>query len=324
MCVIIVKEKNGVLPKKEALETSFKKNPDGAGFMYVESGKVVIDKGYMTFKSFYKHFRRLCRKFNNFENKNLVMHMRISTSGGVERENTHPFPITDSIEDMFKLYSRCEVGLAHNGIISATKPNKEQESKKINDTMMFIKIYLSQIYAHWKECFNNQAFLAGIAEITNSKFAILDKEDNLHLIGNFIEHEGSRYSNASYYSYVAPTKKYNYTYSKYDGYDQYGYYDDYGYYGDYYDYDYPQDKKKYEEIDEDEESSLIVLEDSDLYALSYEDDYNRIENLRTEENSIFMFDKDALVLKEYSSDLKRLLKSYYSAFVYDESEMKLY
>ena len=329
MCVIIVKDKRGTLPKKETLKNCFERNPDGAGFMYVESGKVVIDKGYMNFKSFYRHYKRLCKKFDNFENKNLVMHMRISTSGGVERENTHPYPITDNFEDMFKLYYRTDVGLAHNGIISATKPSKEQESKKINDTMLFNKIYLADIYEHWSECFDNQAFLAGIAEITNSKFAILDKEDNLHTIGSFTDYDGAKFSNTSYISYKYDGYKYGtYKSYNYDGYDQYGYYDDYGYKYDKYgncisDSYYDDDITEYNNIED--EDNIIMLEDDDLYIFDYDkDEYKRIETLRTEKNSIFIFDKSTYKLREMAPDMKRIIKTYTDAFVWDSSRKVLY
>ena len=55
MCIIIAKDKIGRLPKEEELKQAFDYNDDGAGFMYVENGKVVIDKGYMTYDSFIKH-----------------------------------------------------------------------------------------------------------------------------------------------------------------------------------------------------------------------------------------------------------------------------
>ena len=55
MCIIIAKNRNGRLPSEEELKTSFEYNSDGAGFMYIDNGKVVIDKGYMTYDSFIKH-----------------------------------------------------------------------------------------------------------------------------------------------------------------------------------------------------------------------------------------------------------------------------
>ena len=323
MCVIIVKDKNGTLPKKETLQNCFDRNSHGAGFMYVESGKVVIDKGYMDFKSFYRHYKRLCRKFHNFENKNLVMHMRISTSGGIERENTHPFPMANNFKDMLKLYFRTDVGIAHNGIISAAKPSKEQEALKINDTMVFIKAYLNNIYQDWNECLESEAFMTGISIITGSKLAILDKDDNLRLVGDFKTFENTLYSNTSYEpSY---SKKYSYNYDDYyDKYEEYGYYDSL-YNQKYRDYEgYERTHKDYEYEDEfEEEVNNIILEDCDLVALDYESEYTKIANIRTQEDSIFIFDKEQCVLKEVDIYGKAIAK-YYEAYVYVQKEQKVY
>ena len=210
MCVIIIKEKNETLPRKEILENCFDRNSHGAGFMYVESGRVVIDKGYMDFDSFYSHYKELCVKFNDFNNKNLVIHMRIATSGGIERENTHPFPLTDDYEEMKELYFKTDVGIAHNGRIFDFEPSKEQEEQKISDTMLFIKTYLNSIYHDWNGCFENAAFIAGISSITSSRLAILDKNDTLRLVGDFKEFENNRYSNTSYEKAVDRKQSYYY------------------------------------------------------------------------------------------------------------------
>ena len=62
MCIIVAKKKEVDLPSIDTLETCFDHNSDGAGLMYVDNGKVVIDKGYMTFKDFKRHYEKLCKK----------------------------------------------------------------------------------------------------------------------------------------------------------------------------------------------------------------------------------------------------------------------
>jgi hypothetical protein len=47
MCIIVYKPKGKKLPKYETLKTCFENNNNGAGFMYVENGIVIIKKGYM-------------------------------------------------------------------------------------------------------------------------------------------------------------------------------------------------------------------------------------------------------------------------------------
>lgn len=334
MCVIIVKDKLGKLPSKESLENCFRRNSDGAGFMYTdEKGKVTIDKGYMDFKKFYKHYKKLCKIYNNFEDKNLVMHMRISTSGGVNRENTHPFELADNFGDMKKTYKKCEVGVVHNGIISATHPSKEQETAGINDTMIFIKTYLKPIYDEWKNCFKNASFMAGIEEITRSKFAILKENDELYMAGKFQKFDGTYYSNDSYtgYKYMTTyTGGYYENYGKY--YNRYDYYDDY-YDDEYYDNKYAEYSKKkiekeheediikediikYDNYDEfDDDYDIIELEDDDCVTLNDEYDYITIRDLRTENHSKFFYDLNTLSLEEINSAGKTI-NIYYNCYIY--------
>ena len=54
MCIIAIKDKGINLPKDEILETMFRHNSDGAGFMYAKDGQVHIKKGFMTYKAFKK------------------------------------------------------------------------------------------------------------------------------------------------------------------------------------------------------------------------------------------------------------------------------
>ena len=68
MCIIIAKTKTMRLPTETELRNCFSRNPDGAGFMYVDNEKVVIDKGYMDVNTFIKRFNKLCKRNNNFIN----------------------------------------------------------------------------------------------------------------------------------------------------------------------------------------------------------------------------------------------------------------
>lgn len=310
MCVIIVKGKNQDLPKEKSLENCFTRNSDGAGFMYVNNNnKVIIDKGYMTFKSFYNRYKELCKKYDNFNGKNLVMHMRISTAGGVKKENTHPFPLTNDFNAMKYLRSKCEVGIMHNGIISATKPTKEQESNGINDTMVFIQKYLYPIYKDWRKCFENKTFLSGILNITGSKFAILDKNDNLYMVGDFKKYEGNYYSNDSY-------EGYHFSYGNYN----YNYFGDY--YGDYWDEDYYNScYKKYDDkvfTGLDKKDDLIVCTDNDCIAFDDEYGYIEIGELRTEDKSTFLYNSKELKLKEIKD--KKVINTYHNCVLYLENQ----
>ena len=206
MCIIIAKSKENRLPTKEELRNSFERNNDGGGFMYVDKGQVVIDKGYMTFDNFYKRFKELKAKYNNFENKSLVIHLRIGTSGTNTRENTHPYIITNRVDLLHKTYIKSDIGIAHNGVITDYTPTNSKHN--INDTQLFIGTYLYPLYINYKDFYKNKYIVKGIEKITNSKFAILNSKDELYLIGDFITNDNLSFSNTSYMGYTYRNYRY--------------------------------------------------------------------------------------------------------------------
>lgn len=197
MCIIVVKDKNKPLPKDKYLKNCFENNPDGAGFMYLKNNQVIIDKGYMTYNSFEKRYRKLCKKFNDFKDLPLIMHFRIGTAGANSKQNTHPYPISDDKRDLHKTYIKTALGLAHNGIIHEYNPSKHE--KDINDTQKFIMQYLYPLYKNWSTFYKNEKILNGINSITDSKFAFLDKYGKIKLVGKFeTDEDGILYSNSNY------------------------------------------------------------------------------------------------------------------------------
>jgi predicted glutamine amidotransferase len=214
MCVIIAKGKTDRLPTKEELKQCFEYNSDGAGFMYTDHGKVIIDKGYMKWESFIKHYNKLVTKYDNFKDKCLVIHCRIGTGGGNNQHNTHGYPLTDSIAEMQKIYNTCEVGLMHNGIISDYTP----QGSYYNDTQEFIKEFVVNLQKFDKHFYKRQYFRDMIKNNSNSKWAILDKDDNLYTCGVFDIDNGLKFSNLNHkhrYNY-----NYNYNYPRSWGYDR--------------------------------------------------------------------------------------------------------
>lgn len=197
MCIIVAKKKEVELPKIEYLENSFDFNNDGAGFMYVDRGKVVIDKGYMKFKDFKHQYEKLCKKFNNFKNKALVMHFRIGTSGTNSRENTHPYAISDNYKELHKTKVITDLGVVHNGIIHSYTPTGKNKHNT-NDTQEFIMKYLYPLYKNYKDFYKNDYIMEGIGDITGSKLTFLDTNEELYFVGDFIEEDGVMYSNSSY------------------------------------------------------------------------------------------------------------------------------
>ena len=135
MCVIAYKPLNVDFMKKSILEECFRNNPDGSGFMFAVNGKVHIRKGFMTFTEFWNALETERKKYGDIIP--YVMHFRISTQAGVNQKCCHPYPLSSDMENLKKLSTTSNIGIAHNGIIKLTSDG----AKDYNDTMKFITDY---------------------------------------------------------------------------------------------------------------------------------------------------------------------------------------
>ena len=177
MCVICVKPTDTLFPSKETLQNCFINNDDGAGFMYTFQDKVHIQKGLMTFESFWNCLEQARQKTG--DNVPYVMHFRISTQGH-HKECTHPFPLSSKMEHLKKLKGTCSIGVAHNGIIRLTSDG----AKDYSDTMKFITDYLYCIVDGDKQWYKNNNKLKLVERLTeNNRLAILDAKSHIITIG---------------------------------------------------------------------------------------------------------------------------------------------
>jgi hypothetical protein len=134
MCIICIKPAGRPLPDHDDLERSWEANPDGAGIMYNEAGKVHVKKGLMTKEAFFDAYDKLRGRAN----QTIVFHFRIATHGGVSREMTHPFPVTSDPALLKSANVRARYGFAHNGIFSDLP--KEPD---FSDSAILVRDYLS-------------------------------------------------------------------------------------------------------------------------------------------------------------------------------------
>ena len=223
MCIIVYKPSGVDLPPREILENCYNYNSDGAGFMFVneKAKKVEILKGFNDFEKFYKTAKKYLKT-----DAPAVLHFRISTQGGTAPELTHPYSICDNYDKMKKLKAFCDVGLAHNGVITLTSEGARyvwdknlKKSTKIepdyNDTMKFIKEYASLIITN-PDYYKNKSNLLLLQRLCKSKLAIMSNDNHVELIGDFILDDETKcyYSNNSYEN-VKITYKYNSVYDNY-------------------------------------------------------------------------------------------------------------
>ena len=104
MCIAIY-QPAGAKISVESLRECWVRNSDGAGFAYVDGGRVVVEKGFMTLKQFGTAYKAALDKFG--EKSPFLVHFRIRTHGNKDADNTHPFNIKGGV-------------LIHNGTISGT------------------------------------------------------------------------------------------------------------------------------------------------------------------------------------------------------------
>lgn len=191
MCIIAAKPKGIAMPDRETIRNMWCNNPDGAGIMYAQNGKVCIDKGHMKLKDFLAALDRI-EKSTDLTNTGVVMHFRIATHGGVNAENTHPFPITDCVGKLKKPKQTVPLGVAHNGIINVIP------RKGISDTMEYIAGQLAPLARAVPNFYRNPDLLTMIKNATESKLAFLNGKGEIVTVGIFNEEDGISYSNYSY------------------------------------------------------------------------------------------------------------------------------
>lgn len=197
MCVIAVKPKGVNMPDRKTIEKMWIDNPDGAGFMWADGKCVHIRKGFMDLESFISELVNLGSKHNLIDLP-IVMHFRIGTAGGNIPENTHPFPVTDSIQMLQRTESKAAVGVAHNGIIYI-----KRRQENISDTMEYIASQMALMYKHDHEFYRKKELLDMIYNATTSKWAIMNEKGDIVTIGNFTNIDGVMYSN-TYFNWRTP------------------------------------------------------------------------------------------------------------------------
>ena len=206
MCIIISKESGIKMPKDSIFETCFNRNPDGAGMMYPEKGKVRIEKGFMTLKSFQDRLDELGKQ-KDLRHIPMVFHFRISTSGNVDAGNCHPYPLSGDLQDLRSLDTYTDLGIAHNGIIQ--KYNSYTSKAIENDTQTFIMGEIVEFSKLNKEFYKSEKVMEMISDLTDSRMIFLDPKGDIAYSGTWVTDKGVKYSNSTYLGRVSNFTNYN-------------------------------------------------------------------------------------------------------------------
>jgi hypothetical protein len=172
MCIICHKPENNVLAE-HVIDNMWHNNPDGAGFMYAENGKLHIQKGLMSLSDFKA-------AYEPHKEKEAVLHFRIRTHGKTDAEMTHPFSINDSL------------AFVHNGIINGLGNNTH------SDTWYFNENYLKPLSQDVQSFLHISPITTLIKDkIGGSKLVFMDQDGNVTIIN---EHLGVRSSDGFWFS----------------------------------------------------------------------------------------------------------------------------
>ncbi len=191
MCIIVAKKSGISMPDRTIIQTCFENNPDGAGVMWNESNKVHIRKGFMTWLDFDNFMNTLSNRID-LTKASVVMHFRITTHGGTNPHNCHPFPVSGKIHHLKQLSFKTSVGVCHNGVIPI------KCIPKLSDTQTYI---IKRLSTFKKGFYENKPCLKQIEREIQSKMCLLDSTGKIFFIGDFIQDDGIFYSNYSYKSY---------------------------------------------------------------------------------------------------------------------------
>jgi hypothetical protein len=104
MCIAILNTPN-VTFSKSLIRNCWENNGDGAGLIYTDTKRKALHtfKELNSLEAYYAKYIEVRRKHPKSK---VVLHFRISTSGGVNIQNTHPFIVNDAL------------AFVHNGVIS--------------------------------------------------------------------------------------------------------------------------------------------------------------------------------------------------------------
>lgn len=180
MCLLIYASP-GSTPSKKHLRNAGVNNPDGFGFAFALGNKIVRHRS-MNLDETIELFHEMRAEHTK---AHAIFHARITTHGGTNIDNCHPFMVDDGIV------------LGHNGML----PIEERDGK--SDTRLFAEEWLPSLGI--KDVLDNPSEFAELEKFTRgSKLAILSVNDMLdkpvYLVNEQDGHwkSGVWYSNHSY------------------------------------------------------------------------------------------------------------------------------
>lgn len=186
MCVICRKPYGKKMPDAKTIIDMWTSNPHGAGIMWRDGDKTRYVKGFIDKGAFMKF---VDENHDMLEDTECAMHFRIATHGGVNPENTHPFPM-DRKSKPDAMEGKVSFCMMHNGVLPVNPRND-----KISDT--------AELSMRAVEYGNPMDYLDVVSEfVMNDNRIVAFSPDKTFLIGNWTEIDGCEYSNTHFMDYT--------------------------------------------------------------------------------------------------------------------------
>lgn len=195
MCVIVYKPAGAAMPSRGELRACWERNPDGAGLMYPQGGKVRLSKGFMTWEAFEEALRE-AEEGADLAALPVALHFRIATHGGVAPGLCHPFPVRSDYAAMRRGSALCEVGFMHNGTLSGLRTGAG-----VSDSMAFAASVLAPLRGMCGDLLADEraARVVG-ATAQGSRFLLMDGGGAVRRFGAWEASGGAMYSNLAHLS----------------------------------------------------------------------------------------------------------------------------
>lgn len=217
MCVFVVKPAGVKPPTLKTLEICWDNNPDGAGYCYFDkdSQEIVIRKGLMTWSAFQTSYENALKRVG--EDAAFLIHFRITSVGATCAEQTHPFPVSNSIDALKKSRIKTKFAMVHNGTMGISHDKGE------SDTQSFMRNVVYPLYnSVGPDMLKSKKIRDMMQFVSGSKLAFMDDRGRVTLVGaegGFIEDSGVFYSNSTFrYTYYRTLGRDMYSWDSYTGY----------------------------------------------------------------------------------------------------------
>lgn len=221
MCIAIVSDHGVPLPDRATLKRCWIDNPDGAGYAYLcehkGEHKWAVRKGLMTWTDFIEAFE--AENFN--EKHSVAIHFRVGTSGRTPAKNgkevaaacTHPFPISDSHEELDKTEFISRNIIMHNGVVGTGEG-------MLSDTQVAIRDYASPL---WEHAETNDKILKILDQLLDAGMRYKGSRwwvgygSSMHFFGGWVQDEnGIKYSHDGYKEKAIDRTYHGATYGSYE------------------------------------------------------------------------------------------------------------